>query len=61
MIEKNCALASAENPSTDSVTSRMIVGSGVPVLISANMRWRVSFSISGSLSSIFLRSAGSAT
>ena len=53
----------------------MIVGSGVPVFdptdedlsagapvfISASMRWRVSFSISGSFKSIFLRSAASVT
>ena len=41
MMSKNCCLGLAEKPSTASVTSRRMVGSGVPVLISASMRWRV--------------------
>ena len=61
MMLKNCRFASDENPSTDSVTSRRMVCSGVPVFISATMRWRVCFSISGSLCINFVRSLGSAT
>ena len=57
---ENCALAFGEKPSTASVTSRRMAGSGVPVFISASMRWRVCFSISGSARISLVRSAGSA-
>ena len=61
MMAKNCSFDAAENPSTCSITSRRIVGSGVPVLISATIRSRARFSISGSARSILVRSTPSAT
>ena len=59
--QRTAALALAEKPSTESVTSRRIVCSGVPVFVSATMRWRACLSISGRAASNLARSAALAT